>query len=168
LANFASLTVRKNGGLKLALVGGTVSASMDGSIYSGDELGTLWKIDLDGNSTALATFEGKIRHAPQMTQAGLLVHVQSSTSSTVYILDPVTGEEHQQFPAGPSPAMPVLNGKYAAVADSINLQMLKCDTMCTVVSQIPFHSNGEIGMAEREPSYRPTQYARIRLGFVPI
>lgn len=117
----------------------------DGSIYSGDELGTLWQIDSGGNSTALATFEGKIRHAPQMTQAGLLVHVQSSTSSTVYILDPVTGEERQQFPAGPSPAMPVLNGKYAAVADSMNLQLLMCDTTCTVVSQLPFHTNGEIG-----------------------
>ena len=117
----------------------------DGSTYSGDELGTLWKIDSSGNSTSLATFEGKIRHAPLMTQAGLLIHVQSSSSSTVYILDPVSGEVRQQIPAGPSPAMPLLNGQYAVVADSMNLQMMKCDVECTVVSQIPFHTNGEIG-----------------------
>lgn len=117
----------------------------DGSIYSGDELGTLWQIDLNGNSTPLATFEGKIRHAPLMTPAGLLVHVQSSMDSTVYILDPNSGEERQQIPAGPSPAIPVLNGQYAVVSDSINLRMMKCAAACTVVSQIPFHSNGEIG-----------------------
>lgn len=117
----------------------------NGSLYSGDELGTLWQIDSSGNTTSLATFDGKIRHAPLMTQAGLLIHVQSSMSSTVYILDPVSGEERQQIPAGPSPAMPVLNGQYAVVADSMHLQMMKCAVACTVVSQIPFHTNGEIG-----------------------
>ena len=115
------------------------------SIYSGDELGTLWHVHTNGNATALANFQGKIRHAPLLTSAGLLVHVQSSMDSTIFILDPESGQQRQQFLAGPSPAVPSLQGQYVVVADSENLRMLSCNDICSVESQIPFHSNGEIG-----------------------
>lgn len=114
--------------------------------YVGDESGTLWRIDSTGEAYALASFEGKIRHAPLISQSGILVHVQSSMDSTVFVLHHETGLVLQQFPAGPSPALPVIMDDVVVLSDSESIHFLLCRDTCALESQIPFHSNGEIGI----------------------
>ena len=113
--------------------------------FVGDESGHLWHLNRTGNATSHALQLGKIRHAPLVTQAGILIHAQAAAGSTIAVFNPSNATLLQQIPAGPSPAIPSVRGEYVVTGDSSNLRRLHCTNVCKVIDVIPFHTNGEIG-----------------------
>jgi hypothetical protein len=113
--------------------------------FLGDESGQLWHVDRTGIATPHALELGKIRHAPLLTDAGILIHGQADSGSTLAIFNPVNATLLQQIPAGHSPAIPLLRGDYVVTGDSSAIRILQCSSLCVVVDEIPFHTNGEIG-----------------------
>ncbi len=112
--------------------------------FLGDESGTLWHVDRMGESISYPLQLGKIRHTPLFTEAGLVLHAQAHSSSTVAVIDTSDGSISHQFPAGPSPAMPSLRGSFLATGDSSSLQIFSCTSLCEQVAEVPFHTNGEL------------------------
>lgn len=99
----------------------------------------------NGSTRSVDLGEGKIRHAPLLTSAGLLVQVQQERSSTIHILNPVNLETHQVLQIGPSPGIPISTPEFIVVIDSIAIRSLECTTTCSEIDRVPFLSNGEIG-----------------------
>ena len=133
--------------------------------FIGDEAGQLWHINRTGNATSHALQLGKIRHAPLFTDAGVLIHAQSDTSSTIGIFNPTDATLTQQIPAGPSPATPVLQGEYIVTGDSSNMRILHCTNACVVLDEIPFHTNGEIGWFDNGQIFAPSNLPDSNWGF---
>ncbi len=120
-----------------------VSVSESG-YFLGDEYGVLWHVDRTGESLSYPLGLGKIRHSPLLTGAGLVVHAQAVSSSTIAVIDVSNGSVIQQFPGGPSPAKPSLHGTSLVTGDSSSLQIFSCTALCRQVGDLPFHTNGEL------------------------
>ena len=133
--------------------------------FIGDEAGQLWHINRTGNATSHALQLGKIRHAPLFTDAGVLIHAQSDTSSTIGIFNPTDATLTQQIPAGSSPAIPVQQGEYIVTGDSSNMRILHCTNACVVLDEIPFHTNGEIGWFDNGQIFAPSNLPDSNWGF---
>lgn len=133
--------------------------------FIGDEAGQLWHINRTGNATSHALQLGKIRHAPLFTDAGILIHAQSDTSSTIGIFNPTDATLTQQIPAGPSPATPVQQDEYIVTGDSSNIRILHCTNACVVLDEIPFHTNGEIGWFDNGQIFAPSNLPDSNWGF---
>ena len=133
--------------------------------FIGDEAGQLWHINRTGNATSHALQLGKIRHAPLFTDAGILIHAQSDTSSTIGIFNPTDATLTQQIPAGPSPATPVQQDEYIVTGDSSNMRILHCTNACVVLDEIPFHTNGEIGWFDNGQIFAPSNLPDSNWGF---
>ena len=133
--------------------------------FIGDEAGQLWHINRTGNATSHALQLGKIRHAPLFTDAGILIHAQSDTSSTIGIFNPTDATLTQQIPAGSSPAIPVQQGEYIVTGDSSNMRILHCTNACVVLDEIPFHTNGEIGWFDNGQIFAPSNLPDSNWGF---
>ena len=116
----------------------------DTGYFSGDESGVLWHVDRMGVTTSYPLGLGKIRHPPVFTDAGLIVHAQGVSSSTVAVFDVSNGSVSQQLPAGPSPAKPALYGSFLVTGDSSSVQIFSCTVLCESVAQMPFLTNGEL------------------------
>lgn len=111
----------------------------------GDEDGNLWKINRNGSKQLFSLDSGKIRHAPLMTEAGLLIHAQATSGSTILVLDPANFEVLQRFSAGPSPAIPLYDQGIVITGDSSSVAAYQCQNECILLDKVAFHSNGEIG-----------------------
>ena len=108
------------------------------SYLIGNEEGVLNIISKSGNISNITIGEGKIRHAPINTQAGTIVHLQTSNGSGIYLENQLLAEE------GYSPAIPLhLNGDiFFSTSDSV-IQW-NCATSCEFKGRTAFHANGEI------------------------
>ena len=124
--------------------------------FLGDESGTLWHVDREGETISYPLGLGKIRHAPLFSDAGLLVHAQAPSSSTVVVVDVSDGSVSQQFPAGSSPAKPSLRGSFLVTGDSSSVQIFSCTTLCESVAEEPFHTNGELRWLDDEIILAPS------------
>ena len=113
--------------------------------FLGDESGQLWHVGRTGIATPHALHLGKIRHAPLLTDAGILIHAQADSGSTLAIFNPESGTLTQQISAGASPSIPSQRGAYIMTGDSSAVRILQCSSVCVVVDEIQFHTNGEIG-----------------------
>lgn len=133
--------------------------------FMGDEAGQLWHINRTGAATSHALQLGKIRHAPLFTDAGILIHAQADSGSTIGIFNSTNATLTQQFPAGFSPAIPVLQGEYIVTGDSSNMRMLHCSSVCVVLDEIPFHTNGEIGWFDNGQIFAPSNLPDSNWGF---
>jgi len=133
--------------------------------FMGDEAGQLWHINRTGVATSHALQLGKIRHAPLFTDAGILIHAQADSGSTIGIFNSTNATLTQQIPAGFSPAIPVLQGEYIVTGDSSNMRMLHCSSVCVVLDEIPFHTNGEIGWFDNGQIFAPSNLPDSNWGF---
>lgn len=133
--------------------------------FMGDEAGQLWHINRTGVATYHALQLGKIRHAPLFTDAGILIHAQADSGSTIGIFNSTNATLTQQFPAGFSPAIPVLQGEYIVTGDSSNMRILHCSSVCVVLDEIPFHTNGEIGWFDNGQIFAPSNLPDSNWGF---
>tara|TARA_B100001758_G_scaffold176772_1_gene153568 strand:- start:1640 stop:2647 length:1008 start_codon:yes stop_codon:yes gene_type:complete len=85
--------------------------------------------------------DGKIRHAPIETQHGLLIHLQTTTGSTLYLNNSVLGTY------GFSPALPLQYEDRIFLATSEEWISLRCDNItCIEDSKSSFHANGEMSI----------------------
>jgi len=114
--------------------------------FLGDESGVLWGVTRDGVVRSINLGEGKIRHAPLMTTAGLFVQVQGPTSSTVHIIDVDGFTSQSTLRIGASPAVPVMYDSFVLSADSEAIRLFSCAVSCEEVNRVSFRSNGEIGV----------------------
>ena len=134
--------------------------------YVGSEIGNLWKVSPQGTAMLLSSFEGKIRHAPIQTDAGLLVHVQYASSSTVTLVHPEDGSILQEFPSGPSPGIPSLQDGKITTGDSSSLNMFSCNNTCQLTDTFSHHTNGEIGVSPQGWIVVPTNIPDSNWGVV--
>lgn len=137
----------------------------DSGYFIGDEAGYLWHINRTGVATSHALQLGKIRHAPLLTDAGIFIHAQSDSGSTLAVFDIANGSLSQQIPAGSSPAIPVLRGEYVVAGDSSNLRILHCSNACVILDEIAFHTNGEIGWFDNGQIFAPSNLPDSNWGF---
>ena len=133
--------------------------------FIGDEAGQLWHVNRTGAATSYALQLGKIRHAPLFTDAGILIHAQSDTGSTIAIFDSTDAVLTQQIPAGPSPAIPVRQGEYIVTGDSSHMRILHCSSVCIVLDEIAFHTNGEIRWFDNGQIFAPSNLPDSHWGF---
>ena len=112
----------------------------DDAYLLGNEEGVLNTIYRNGTVISELIGNGKIRHAPILTNSGILIHIQTTDASEVFI----AGELF--LTAGPSPAMPVIYNNQVYLATSEDFIFLDCTLECENVGIIPFHSNGEIAI----------------------
>ena len=114
--------------------------------FLGDESGLLWGVTRDGVVRSIDLGEGKIRHAPLMTTAGLFVQVQGVPFSTVHLIDVDDFTSKSTLRTGTSPAVPVMYDSFVLSADSEAIRLFSCAVSCEESSQVSFRSNGEIGV----------------------
>jgi len=109
--------------------------------HVGTETGILYSVNRDGTMTNTSIGDGKIRHAPIETQHGLLIHLQTTTGSTLYLNNSVLGTY------GFSPALPLQYEDRIFLATSEEWISLRCDDItCIEDSRSSFHSNGEMSI----------------------
>ena len=107
----------------------------------GDELGYIHEVNRNGSISTIFLGDGKIRHPPIETRHGLLVHLQRSQGSTIFL----NGTAIAQL--GPSPAIPVHHENRIYAATSEEWVSILCDDQtCAVDSTVSFRSNGEMGI----------------------
>ena len=123
--------------------GVTVTAD---SYLIGNEEGIVNIISKSGNVTNISFGEGMIRHAPIQTDAGIIVHLQKSDGSEIYLDEQLLSEE------GYSPAIPLQNGDDIFFATSGHVIWWKCESNCTFQGKTEFHSNGEITLQHNQNS----------------
>ena len=104
----------------------------------GNENGSLYSITNEGVATKLYDYDGKIRHAPLVTNLGILVHVQVASASEIYLNDSLISTE------GSSPAIPLQQGDDIYFGTSSHAIKMSCSNVCEIVSKQNFHTNGEI------------------------
>lgn len=126
-----------------------ITVTEDGYLI-GDEGGVLNHISKDGIITSQKIGEGKIRHAPLETPAGILVHLQSQGSSSIFVDEELISTE------GPSPAIPILVGDNVYLGTLNDVIKMQCDETCSVVGRTNYRTNGEIVR-----QYVPGQIDRI-------
>ena len=109
--------------------------------HVGTETGVLYSVNRDGTMTNTSIGDGKIRHAPIETQHGLLIHLQTTTGSTLYLNNSVLGTY------GFSPALPLQYEDRIFLATSEEWISLRCDNItCIEDSKSSFHANGEMSI----------------------
>ena len=118
----------------------------DDNYLIGNEEGIVNIISKSGNVTNISFGEGMIRHAPIQTDAGIIVHLQKSDGSEIYLDEQLLSEE------GYSPAIPLQNGDDIFFATSAHVIWWKCDSNCTFQGKTGFHSNGEITLQHNQNS----------------
>ena len=117
-----------------------VTITQAGYVF-GDELGYIHEVDRNGSISTTFLGDGKIRHPPIETRHGLLVHLQGSQGSTMFL----NGTAIAQL--GPSPAIPVHHENRIYAATSEEWVSILCDDQtCAVDSTVSFRSNGEMGI----------------------
>ncbi len=114
--------------------------------FLGDESGLLWGVTRDGVVRSIDLGEGKIRHAPLMTTAGLFVQLQGVPFSTVHLIDTDDFTSKSTLRTGTSPAVPIMYDSFVLSADSEAIRLFSCEVSCEETSQVSFRSNGEIGV----------------------
>ncbi|MEJ6562577.1 MAG: PQQ-binding-like beta-propeller repeat protein [Euryarchaeota archaeon] len=114
--------------------------------FLGDESGLLWGVTRDGVVRSIDLGEGKIRHAPLMTTAGLFVQVQGVPFSIVHLIDVDDFTSKSTLRTGTSPAVPIMYDSFVLSADSEAIRLFSCEVSCEETSQVSFRSNGEIGV----------------------
>jgi len=151
----------RNGLMRICLSDGTIDFDVeldlgwrngvlvtDDGFYIGDEAGTLWHVNREGNASSFASLEGSIRHPPLLTNAGILVHVQHPTSSAIYTINLSNETPILLHESGPSPAIPSMKGDYVVTGDSSFLSTFECQQHCTLRSQYSTTTNGELVWVE--------------------
>lgn len=118
-----------------------VSVTQDNYLI-GNEEGILNIISKQGELSNISIADGKIRHAPIETNAGVLVHVQTSAGSQIYVDNELFSDE------GFAPAIPLKVGTKIFLATSSEAILLNCDTNCSVEGRTNHHTNGEISIQE--------------------
>ena len=109
--------------------------------HVGTETGVLYSVNRDGTMTNTSIGDGKIRHAPIETQHGLLIHLQTTTGSTLYLNNSILGTY------GFSPALPLQYEDHIFLATSEEWISLRCDNItCIEDSKSSFHANGEVSI----------------------
>ena len=112
----------------------------------GNEDGVVNIISKSGNITNISFGEGMIRHAPIQTDAGIIVHLQNTDGSEIYLNGDLLAEE------GYSPAIPLQNGDDIFFATSEHVIWWKCESNCTFQGRTDFHANGEITLQPNQNS----------------
>ena len=116
------------------------------SYLIGNEKGIVNVVSKSGNVTNISIGNGMIRHAPIQTDAGIIIHLQKSDGSEIYLDEELLSEE------GYSPAIPLQNGDDIFFATSSHVIWWKCELNCTVQGKTGFHSNGEITLQHNQNS----------------
>ncbi|MGB1589096.1 MAG: PQQ-binding-like beta-propeller repeat protein, partial [Candidatus Poseidoniaceae archaeon] len=119
--------------------GVTVTAE---SYFIGNENGSLYSVTKSGEFTKLNNFNGKIRHAPIITTAGILIHLQTDGGSKIYLDGLEISDE------GNSPAIPIKNANNVYLATSQNIIKMECESSCIEIERKESTSNGEISFIE--------------------
>ena len=117
------------------------------SYLIGNEEGVLNIISKTGDVTNLSIGEGMIRHPPIKTSAGIVIHLQTSQGSEIYLDDFLLSQE------GTSPAIPLQVGEQIFFATSDSLFSWRCSINCTFEGRSNFHSNGEITHQNLEDNF---------------
>ena len=110
----------------------------DENYLLGNEEGVLNIVSKQGNVSNISIGEGKIRHAPIVTDAGIIIHLQTSSGSEIYLDQELLSTE------GYSPAIPLVVGQDVYLGTSSNLIWLDCSNNCSIAGKSPYHTNGEI------------------------
>jgi hypothetical protein len=110
----------------------------------GNEEGVLNKVYSNGTVENQSIGNGKIRHTPLQTNAGVLVHLQTDSGSKIF----VDGELITS--SGYSPAIPIIANDVIHGATSSEYLIINCNSICSVISRSEFHSNGEITLLGEE------------------
>ena len=118
-----------------------VTVSQEG-YHLGNELGVLNTISRQGEVSNISIGEGKIRHAPIETDAGIVIHLQTTTGSEIYVGNELLSSE------GYSPAVPLKAGSEIYLATSSQIIWMNCQLNCTIEGRTNFHTNGEITKQE--------------------
>ena len=108
------------------------------SYLIGNEEGVLNIISKEGEVSNISIGEGKIRHSPIVTNAGIIVHLQTNTGSEIYL------DQQLLFSEGPSPAIPFAFEQNVYLGTSSDLIWLDCTANCSLEGKSPYHTNGEI------------------------
>tara|TARA_B100001559_G_scaffold287388_1_gene264369 strand:- start:6104 stop:7729 length:1626 start_codon:yes stop_codon:yes gene_type:complete len=116
------------------------------SYLIGNEEGVVNIVSKSGNVTNISIGDGKIRHAPIQTDAGIIVHLQKDGGSGIYLGEQLLSEE------GYSPAIPYQKADDIFFATSEHVIWWKCESNCTFQGRTAFHSNGEITLQENQNS----------------
>ena len=116
-----------------------VTVSQDG-YYLGNEYGILNTVSKQGEVSNISIGDGKIRHAPIVTNNGIIIHLQTSTGSEIYVNSELLSVE------GYSPAIPVKEGQRIFLATSSDIISVNCDVNCTIEGRTNYHTNGEIAI----------------------
>ena len=116
------------------------------SYLIGNEEGIVNIVSKSGNVTNISIGDGKIRHAPIQTDAGIIVHLQKDGGSGIYLGEQLLSEE------GYSPAIPYQKADDIFFATSEHVIWWKCESNCTFQGRTAFHSNGEITLQENQNS----------------
>jgi outer membrane protein assembly factor BamB len=104
----------------------------------GNEEGVLNIISKQGVVSNISIGEGKIRHAPIVTDSGIIIHLQTNSGSQIYLDQQLLSNE------GYSPAIPLAVGQDVYLATSSNIIWLDCSSNCSVEGKSTYHTNGEI------------------------
>ncbi len=104
----------------------------------GNEDGVLNVISKQGEVSNVSIGDGKIRHAPVVTDAGVLIHLQTSTGSQIYL------DQELLFEDGYSPAIPLQINQNVYLGTSSNLIWLDCSINCSLEGKSNYNTNGEI------------------------
>ena len=106
--------------------------------YLGNEDGVLNTISRQGEISNTSIGDGKIRHAPIETTNGILIHLQTSTGSEIYVNNELLSVE------GYSPAIPLKVDKMVFLATSSHVISVDCEINCSIEGRTNYHTNGEI------------------------
>ena len=118
-------------------------SKLDDNYFLGDEMGTLWKVSKNGNTTSKNLDIGKIRHAPLVVNGKLLVHGQGLIDSTIVLVNPDDLSLEVVSNAGPSPGIPLIFNDSIITIDSNSVKRFECSVTCNFLDQHQFSSNGE-------------------------
>ena len=127
----------------------------DDAFWQGDESGNIWKVSRNGTSSLIADLGGSIRHAPIQTSSGIFVHVQRGATSTIHLLNVTNGSTVTIHQGGASPAIPISNERYVVTGDSSFLSIFDCERNCSLVSEHPTTTNGELAWGSAQTVWYP-------------
>ena len=106
--------------------------------HLGNEEGILNVVSKQGEVSNISIGDGKIRHAPIDTNDGILIHLQTSTGSEIYVDNELLSAE------GFSPAIPVKEGQMIFLATSSHAISVDCEVNCSIDGRTNYRTNGEI------------------------
>jgi|TARA_B110000881_G_scaffold87510_1_gene76681 outer membrane protein assembly factor BamB len=108
------------------------------SYLIGNEEGILNIISKQGQVSNMSIGDGKIRHSPIETNAGIVIHLQTANGSEIYVGDDLLSVE------GYSPAIPLKDGQDIFLGTSSHIIWIDCELICTMEGRTDHHTNGEI------------------------